>query len=45
MIRWLAPVGLLLALLTAACANTEQSSDSDRQNGFYGSISGGGAWP
>jgi hypothetical protein len=45
MTRWLARVGLLLALLTAACAGTGQTSDSDKQNGFYGSISGGGAWP
>jgi hypothetical protein len=45
MTRWLAPVGLLLALLTASCANNEEASDSGKQNGFYGSISGGGAWP
>jgi hypothetical protein len=45
MTRWLVPVGLLLALLTAACANNEAASDSDKQKGFYGSISGGGAWP
>jgi hypothetical protein len=43
--RWLAPIGLLLALLTAACATDGQTSDNDKQNGFYGSISGGGAWP
>ena len=45
MTRWLVPVGLLLALLTAACANNGAASDSDKQKGFYGSISGGGAWP
>jgi hypothetical protein len=45
MMRWLAPIGLLLALLTAACANNGETSDSDKQNGFYGSITGGGAWP
>ena len=45
MTRWLAAMGLLLALLTAACANNGETSDSDKQNGFYGSISGGVAWP
>jgi hypothetical protein len=45
MTRWLAPIGLLLALLTAACANNGEVSDSDKQNGFYGSITGGGARP
>jgi hypothetical protein len=45
MTRWLAPIGLLLALLTAACANNGEASDSDRQNGYYGGVSGGGAWP
>jgi len=45
MTRWLAAMGLLLTLLTAACANNGQPSDSDKQNGFYGSISGGVAWP
>jgi hypothetical protein len=45
MTRWLAPIWLLLALLTAACANDGQASDRGRQNGFYGSISGGGGWP
>ena len=45
MTHWLAAMGLLLALLTAACANNGEASDSDKQKGFYGSISGGGAWP
>jgi hypothetical protein len=45
MMRWLTPVVLLLALLTAACASTGQASDSDKQNGFYGGISGAGTWP
>jgi hypothetical protein len=43
--RWLAPIGLLLMLLTAACANNGEAPDSDRHNGFYGGISGDGAWP
>ena len=45
MTHWLAAMGLLLALLTAACANDGEAWDSDKQNGFYGSISGGVAWP
>ena len=45
MARWLAPVALLLALLTADCANNGETSYSDKQNGFYGGINGGGAWP
>jgi len=45
MTRWLVPVGLLLALLIAACANNGVDSDSGKQNGFHGSVSGGGAWP
>ena len=45
MTHWLAAMGLLLALLTAACGNNGEASDSDKQKGFYGSISGGGAWP
>jgi hypothetical protein len=45
MTRSLARIWLLLALLTAACASNGEASDSDKQNGFYGSISGGGAWP
>jgi hypothetical protein len=45
MTRWLTPIGLLLALLIAACANNGEASDSDKQNGLYGGISGSGAWP
>ena len=45
MTHWLGAMGLLLALLTAACANNGEASDSDKQKGFYGSNSSGGAWP
>ena len=45
MTHWLAPIGLLLVLLIAACASNGEGSASNRQNGFYGGLSGGGAWP
>ena len=45
MTHWLAPIGLLIVLLTAACANNGEASVSDKQNGFYGGISGGGVRP
>jgi hypothetical protein len=42
---WSGLLLLILSLLVAGCANNGEASDGDKQNGFYGSISGGGAWP
>ena len=43
--RGFAVVGLLLALLTAGCADTGSTSDNDKRGVFYGGVTGGGTRP
>jgi hypothetical protein len=43
--RGFAVIGLLLALLTAGCADTGATSDDDKRGVFYGGVSAGGARP
>jgi hypothetical protein len=43
---WFAAIGLLLALLAAACADSRGTgSDDNQRGGFYGGIIGGGTRP
>jgi hypothetical protein len=43
--RGFAVIGLLLALLTASCADTGATSDNDKRGVFYGGVSAGGTRP
>jgi hypothetical protein len=43
--RGFAVIGLLLALLTAGCADTGATSDNDKRGVFYGGVSAGGTRP
>ena len=43
--RWFAVIGLMLALLTAGCADTGAVSDNDKRGVFYGGVSAGGTRP
>jgi hypothetical protein len=43
--RGFAVIGLLLALLTAGCADTGAASDNDKRGVFYGGVSAGGTRP
>jgi hypothetical protein len=42
---WPAIIGLLLSLLIASCGVSGNSSDNDKQGGFYGGVTGGGSRP
>jgi hypothetical protein len=43
--HWVSVVALMLALLTAGCADTGATSDNDKRGVFYGGVSAGGTRP
>ncbi len=45
MTLWPVLIGMLVALLSAGCADNGGASGDDKRGGFYGGISGGGTWP